>query len=32
MIQVMEIMAMVMTVGMGSHDSCNCYVVGKNGS
>lgn len=32
MIQVMEIMEMVMTVGMGNHDSCNCYVVGKNGS
>lgn len=32
MIQVMEIMEMEMTVGMGSRDSCNCYVVGKNGS
>jgi hypothetical protein len=32
MIQGMEIMEMEMTVGMGSHDSYNCYVVGKNGS
>lgn len=29
MTRVMEIMKMEMTVAMGSHDSCNCYVVGK---
>ena len=30
MTRVMEIMKTEMTVVMGSHDSCTCYVVGKN--